>query len=293
MHLLTDRNLLWFAAALYLVGALLGLVAILRERRHSRATMYVILAAGYTFQTVGLYVRGMAVGGCPLGNTFELVQFTAWSASTLYLVIGPAFRLSLLGFGTAALAAGLTLASLLHPTWDAALRSNVFGGNAWIEFHAALALFSYGVFGLLALVALMYWIRDYGLKHKRVGGAFALLPSIRDLDHMGLRLLATGVVLLAASLAVGSVWWLREPASVNLPKLLATVGVFAAYALALGLRLRGNLVGRRLALACIALFAAALLSIRPVDASRNTSPAPGSAGFQPASETVPAEAAPQ
>jgi ABC-type uncharacterized transport system permease subunit len=283
MHLLTDRNLLWFAAALYLVGALLGLVSILRERRHSRAAMYVILAAGYTFQTVGLYVRGMAVGGCPLGNTFELVQFTAWSAATLYLVIGPAFRLSLLGFGTAALAAGLSLAALLHPTWDADLRSNVFGGNAWIEFHAALALFSYGVFGLLALVACMYWLRDYGLKNKRVGGAFALLPSIRDLDHMGQRLLATGVVLLAASLAVGSVWWLREPASVDLPKLLATLGVFAAYTLALGLRLRGSLVGRRLALACIALFAAALLSIAPVDASRNTSPACD----------APAEAAPQ
>ena len=264
----TDRTWLWFAAACYLVGAALGLVALLRERRHSRAAMYLILASGYAFQTFGLYLRGMAVGGCPLGNTFELVQFTAWSAATLYLVVGPAFRFSLLGFGTAVLAAGLTLSALLVPSWDAALRRDIFGGNAWIEFHAALALFSYGVFGLLSLVALMYWLRDYGLKHKKVGGVFGLLPSIRDLDHISLRLLATGVVLLAASLAVGSVWWLREPASVHLPKLLATVAVFAAYALALGLRLRGVLVGRRLALACAGLFVAALLSIVPVDASR-------------------------
>ena len=282
---LTDRNLLWFAAACYLIGALLGLAAILRQRRHSRAAMYVNLAAGYTFQTTGLYIRGMAVGGCPLGNTFELVQFTAWSAATLYLFVGPAFRLSLLGFGTAALAACLSLTALLHPTWDAALRANIFGGNAWIEFHAALALFSYGVFGLLALVAIMYWLRDYGLKHKHVGGAFALLPSIRDLDQIGLRLLVTGVVLLAASLAVGSVWWLREPASVNLTKLIATVSVFAAYALALALRRTGRLVGPRFAFACVLLFAAALLSIAPVDASRNPVPPTGGTGFPPTSET--------
>ncbi|MCU0792669.1 MAG: cytochrome c biogenesis protein CcsA [Opitutaceae bacterium] len=269
----TDRTWLWFAAACYLVGAVLGLVALLRERRHSRAAMYLILASGFTFQTFGLYLRGLAVGGCPLGNTFELVQFTAWSAATLYLCVGAAFRLSLLGFGTAALAAGLTVVSLLMPSWDAALRKNIFGGNAWIEFHAALALFSYGVFGLLCLVALMYWLRDYGLKRKLLGGVFGLLPSIRDLDHISLRLLATGVTLLAGSLAVGSVWWLREPASVHLPKLLATVSVFAAYTLALILRLRGILVGRRLALACAGLFVAALLSIVPVDASRQAAPA--------------------
>ncbi len=274
---LTDRTWLWLAAACYLAGAALGTLSLVRERRHSRAVMYLTLAAGYAFQTFGLYLRGLAVKGCPLGNTFELLQFTAWSAASLYLVVGPSFRLSLLGYGTALLSAGLSVSALLVPAWDAAKRSHVFGGNAWIEFHAALALFSYGVFGLLALVAGMYWIRDYGLRRKRVGGAFALLPSIRDLDHIGLRLLAAGVALLAASLAVGSVWWLREPGSVNLFKLLATIGVFVAYALALALRVTRRLVGRRWALACALLFLAALLSIAPVNSSRHSPAAPSAA----------------
>lgn len=277
---LTDRIWLWLAAACYLAGAALGTLSLLRERKHSRAVMYLILAAGYAFQTFGLYLRGMAVKGCPLGNTFELLQFTAWSAASLYLVVGPAFRLSLLGYGTALLSAGLSVATLLIPAWDSGPRENLFGGNAWIEFHAALALFSYGVFGLLALVSAMYWIRDYGLRSKHVGGAYALLPSIRDLDHIGLRLLAAGVALLGASLAVGSVWWLREPGSVNLVKLLATVGVFVAYVLALALRLAQRLVGRRWALACALLFVAALLSIAPVNSSRHT-PAPGASEAAP------------
>lgn len=292
---LTDRTWLWLAAACYLAGAALGTLSLVRERKHSRAVMYFILAAGYTLQTFGLYLRGMEVKGCPLGNTFELLQFTAWSAATLYLVVGPTFRLSLLGYGTALLSAGLSVLALLVPAWDSGPRLNPFGGNPWIEFHAALALFSYGVFGLLALVAGMYWLRDYGLRRKQVGGSYAFLPSIRDLDHIGLRLLGAGVTLLGASLAVGSVWWLREPASVNLVKLLATVGVFVAYALALGLRLTRRLVGRRWALACVLLFVAALLSIAPVDSSRHApapapegtpSPASASAAGSPSSEVA-------
>jgi HemX protein len=265
----TDRTWLWLAAVCYLIGVLLGTLSLLRERKHSRAVMYFIVAAGYALQTGGLYLRGMQVKGCPLGNTFELLQFTAWSAATLYLVVGPTFRISLLGYATALLSAGLSLAALLVPAWDSGLRENIFGGNPWIEFHAALALFSYGVFGLLALVAGMYWLRDYGLRRKKVGGAFVFLPSIRDLDQISLRLLAAGVVLLGAALGVGSVYWLREPESVNLFKLLATVGVFVAYALALVLRIAQRLVGRRWALACALLFLAALLSLAPVESSRH------------------------
>jgi len=40
-----------------------------------------------------------------------------------------------------------------------------------------------------------------------------------------------------------------------------TVSIWLAYATALGLRLRGRVQGKRLAKVCIALFAAALLSL--------------------------------
>lgn len=271
---LTDRTWLWTAAGFYLAGFVLGTLSLLRGGRPSGAANYALIVTGYALQLAGLGLRGRAVGGCPLGNQFEFFQFTAWSAITLYLVVGVTFRTSLLGYFTSCLAAALTLVSLAIPAWDATQRAHIFGRNPWIEFHAALALFSYGVFGLLALTSLMFLFRNYSLKSKRLGGWFSFLPSILDLDHIGLRLLGAGVTLLATSLVVGSVYWLRDPATVNIAKLLVTVGVWAAYAAALGLRLRGVLLARRFAWTCLVLFAAALISLGPVDASRHpTAPA--------------------
>jgi ABC-type uncharacterized transport system permease subunit len=272
MHSLTDRQWLWLAAACYFAGFALGTVALVRGRRHSRWAMLGTLAAGYVFQTIGLGVRGRAVQGCPLGNTFELFQFTAWSSASLFLVIGATFRVSLLGYFTAMLAAVLTVVSLAIPAWDATARTHIFGANPWIEFHAALALFSYGVFGLLALTSAMFLLRNYSLKSKHVGGWFSFLPSILDLDHIGVRLLGAGVGLLTVSLGLGAVEWVPHPATVDLVKVLSTLTVWLAYVVALALRLAGALPARRLAWACVALFGAALLSLFAVNSSRHPPP---------------------
>jgi ABC-type uncharacterized transport system permease subunit len=270
LSLLTDRQWLWAAAGFYLAGFLLGTRSFRRGGHPSSAIGYGLVAVGYALQLIGLYLRGRAVGACPLGNKFEILQFTAWSAISLFLVIGVTFRSSLLGYFTSGLAATLTLVSLAVPGWDATRVPHLFGGNPWIEFHAALALFSYGVFALLALTSGMFLLRHYSLKAKHPGGWFSLLPSIIDIDQIGVRLLGAGVVLLGASLAIGSAYWLRDTATVNPAKVLATVSVWILYAATLGLRLGGRLLAKRFAWTCLLLYVVALLSLGPVDASRHS-----------------------
>ena len=265
----SDRTWLWAAAGFYFAGFALGTLALLRHGRPSGAATYALIAIGYLLQLVGLGIRGRAVGGCPLGNQFEIYQFTAWSAITLYLVVGVRFRNSLLGYFTALLAMALTAVSLAIPGWDATQRTHIFGSNPWIELHAALAVFSYGVFGLLALTSILFLLRNHSLKSKHLGGWFSFLPSILDLDHIGVRLLIAGVIILAVSLGVGSVYWLRDMSTVNLTKLFFTIAIWVAYTLALGLRLRGILLAKRFSWACLGLFVAALISIVPVDQSRH------------------------
>jgi len=167
-----DRAWLWMAAAFYLCGFLCGAGALARHRRYSNRPTFFIMAAGFALQTIGLYMRGKAGGGCPIGNTFEILQFTTWSATALYLVIGTAYRLSLLGSFSAAFASIVSLVSLAVPAWDIARRGALHGGNTWIEFHAALALFSHGVFALLALTSLMWLLQWFSLKRRQVAAFF-------------------------------------------------------------------------------------------------------------------------
>lgn len=277
---------MWAAACCYAAGFSVGTASLLRHGRPAGRATYVLIALGYALQLLGLGVRGRDVGGCPLGNTFEILQFTAWSATTLYLVIGVTFRHSVLGYFTSALAATLTLVSLVIPAWDASQRTHIFGSNPWIELHAALAVFSYGVFGLLALTSVMYLLRNHSLRSKHLGGWFSFLPSIMDLDQIGVRLLGAGVTVLGASLAVGAAYWLRDTSSVNTTKLLFTVGVWVAYAVAFGLRLKGRLLAQRFAWACAALFAAALVSVGPVDRSRHPVP-PKTTAIRPSDSRTP------
>ena len=276
-----DRQWLWLSAGFYFAGFLIGTWSLLRRGRPSGLLGYALIAAGYGLQLAGLGLRGRAIGGCPLGNTFELFQFTAWSAISLYLVIGVAFRSSILGYFTSCLAAALTLVSLAIPAWDSGRRLRFFGQNPWIELHAALALFSYWVFALLALTSLMLLLRHFSLKTKKLGGLFSLLPSMVDLDQIGLRLLSTGVVLLAASLAVGANYWLRDPASASISKLLITVAVGLAASIALILRLQGRLLAKRFAWTGLLLFAAALISLWPIDASRQAVTVPATPAQAP------------
>jgi HemX protein len=266
---LSDRMWLFAAAGFYFAGFALGTIALLRHGRPSGGATYALIAIGYALQLAGLGIRGRAVGGCPLGNPFEIYQFTAWSAITLYLVVGVTFRNSLLGYFTSSLAAALTLISLAIPAWDATQRVHIFGNNPWTELHAALAVFSYGVFGLLALTSLMLLLRNHSLKSKHLGGWFSFLPSVLDLDHIGVRLLGAGVAILTVSLGVGSVYWLKDTTTVNLAKLLVTIAVWIAYTAALGFRLRGVLLANRFAWSCLVLYLAALVSIVVVDRSRH------------------------
>lgn len=262
-----DRLWLWLAALSYAIGFALAIGPVLRSHAHSRTALLILVAAGFILQTTGLYQRGLVNGGCPLGNKFEVVQFLVWSITALFLVVGPAFRLSLLGFFTSGLATVLAIVSLLMPSWDTVQRTSLFSENPWIELHAAIGMFSYGAFGLLALTSAMFILQNISLKRKLFGRFFRLLPSIVELDQINLRLLVFGTVLLTLSLGIGFYYQSIDPATVDLSKFAGTGMVWFAYLVILILRRLRLLGSSLLAAACIAVFGLALLTLGPVSRS--------------------------
>jgi len=275
LSLLTDRTSIGIGTGFYAAGLMYGSWSLCFRHRHSRIASYTFVLAGWMLQTFGLYLRGRQTHSCPLGNTFEILQFVAWSCTLLYLAVGPAFRTSVLGFFSATLATALGLGSLAVPAWDSVMRKPTFATSPLMELHAALGVFSYGVFGLLTLTSLLYLIQLRHLQRKRLTGWFSLLPSIVELDHMNLRLLGFGVTLLGVALAVGRLHWTGAPEVVHVSKLAATIAVFVAYGTVFLLRLRQRLVARPFAVVSVLLFVVTLASLWPVNASRRPSVPPG------------------
>ena len=267
---MTDRHAFAVAAAIYGGAFLFGLIRLLLKHSYSRAIMFALICGGFLIQTLGLNLRGAAIKACPLGNPFEIAQFLAWSLVLLFFIIGPAFRLRLLGFFTAGLATLLAAGSFLVPSWDRAYPPGIFGGNPWIELHAALAIFSYGVFAILSLVSAMFLIQQHGLKKKQFKGLYQYLPSVQQLDLMAKRLLITGVIVLSASLIFGAVFWINNFELVPVFKLTATCLIWLGYLTVFILRIQKKLVTRHHAIATIILFVLAIASLWPVQSARHT-----------------------
>jgi ABC-type uncharacterized transport system permease subunit len=273
-ELFSDRTWLWISAAFYAGAFIWATIAMIRSRARTRGVMLGLIGAGLVIQTFGLHMRGMEAGGCPVRNTFEVVQFVIWSLTVLYLIVGPAFSLSLLGYFTSGLAATMSVTSLLMARWDATVGPPKFGGVPWVEAHASLALFAYGAFGTLALTSLMFLLQTYSLKRKHLRGMFGFLPSIVALETINFRLLLTGISVLSISIGLGAAYYTKEPDSIGGSKLLIALAVWCAYCAVFFLRARRLLVSVGLAWSCLALFGVALYSIPLINSGVVREPAP-------------------
>lgn len=269
---ITARDAIAVGASIYVSAFVYGIITLLMRKPYRRAIVFTLLTVGFIFQTLGLNLRGTEIKACPLGNIFEIAQFIAWSLVLLYFIIGPAFHLRLLGFFTAGLASLLSGTARLVQGWDSPYPIGIFGGNTWIELHAALAIFSYGIFAIVALVSIMFLIQQHGLKTKQFRGLYQYLPSIQQLDIIAKRLLIVGVTVLSAALIFGSIFWISHPERVPIFKLAATCLVWAGYLSVVILRIQKRLVTRRHAIASIALFAFALASLWPIQSARDHFP---------------------
>src|ERR1039457_1804812 len=152
-----DRHLLIVSTICYL-AAILRLVAALRVRIFPRGRFnFFAIGLGFIFQTAFLSVRGHELHRCPLTNLFEVLVFLAWSIALIYMLIGPAYRLSLMGAFTAPLVFVIQTLALLAPIDRP--HGTKMPANSWLEFHASISLIAYGAFALACIAGLMYLVQ--------------------------------------------------------------------------------------------------------------------------------------
>lgn len=219
--------------------------------RPGRSNFFAIIA-GFLLQTAFLAVRGHALGRCPLTNLFEVFIFMAWSVALIYMIVGPAYRLSLMGAFTAPLVLIIQTFALLAPIdRPGAPRVEV---NPWLEFHASMSIVAYGAFALACVAGLMYLLQERQLKTHRLHSVFHHLPPLTDLSAAITRLLWLGFGLYSVGLISG--FFTGEP----LPriKMICAIAVWIFYGAILQGRQLFRLTPRHVAFLCVIAFSAAV-----------------------------------
>ena len=210
------------------------------------------IAAGFVLQTAFLWMRGNAVGRCPLTNLFEVFIFMAWSVALIYMLVGPAYRLSLMGAFTAPLVFLVQAFALLAPIDQP--RPPKMEVNAWLEFHASMSIVAYGAFALACVAGLMYLLQERQLKRRQLHSIFHHLPPLTDLYSAITRLLWVGFAIYTAGLVSG--FFTGEPLPVV--KMSCAIAVWLFYAAILQGRQLLRLGPKQVAVLCVVAFSAAV-----------------------------------
>src|SRR5207237_312121 len=196
-----DRQLLIFATICYLAAVIRTIVSFrARIFRRSRF-VFLTIVLGFLLQTAFLFLRGHALGSCPITNLFEVLVFLAWSIALIYVLIGTTYRFSLMGAFTAPLVFLLQVAALLAPI-DIP-RASPIAPNPWLEFHASISIVAYGAFALACVAGAMYLVQERQLKTHQLHSIFYHLPPLTSLFSALTRLLLLGFALYTAGLISG------------------------------------------------------------------------------------------
>jgi len=247
-----DRYLLIVSTACFLVAIAHTILEMRGGIYRPRQFNFFAVGLGFIFQTAFLWTRGHAEGRCPITNLFEVIVFVAWSIALFYMVVGPAYRLSLMGAFTAPLVVLLQLFALLAPI-DKPHRGRL-PANSWLEFHASISLVAYGAFALACIAGVMYLVQERQLKTHQLHSMFYHLPPLTELFAAITRLLWWGFALYTLGLASG--FFVGEP----LPwiQIMCAIGVWFLYGLILQGRYLHWFAPKRVAALCIIGFSAAL-----------------------------------
>jgi len=196
-----DRALLAASTFCFLFGFAYTMFALGAGQYRPSRFNFSSIAAGFGLQFAFLIHRGQQIGRCPLSNLFEVFIFLSWSMVLLYFLIGPAYRLSLLGAFTSPVVFIFQVFALLALN-DSPSKLHI-RPNPWLEMHATLSIIAYGAFAMAGVAGVMYLAQERQLKRRQIGNFFFNLPPITNLAVAIDRLLITGIILLTLGLFAG------------------------------------------------------------------------------------------
>jgi len=223
---------------------------------------HLLMALGFAGQCWVLTARGRELGRCPITQPWELLVFVSWGVVMMYWIVGPAYRVSLMGIITAPLVwifqlLALILQGTLPPKTGDAIFQTPSKIDPWLEWHATVSLLAYAAFALAASAGILFLFQDRQLKSGHPNRLIFNLPPLRNLGRGLTGLLQLGFGLLTVGI-VSAYFMEKMPSAL---KLAAIWAVWAAYLAVLFHHWRRGWPQRRLAEVAALIFLLPLSSL--------------------------------
>lgn len=250
-----DRLWLFLATLGYLASAGWGIYALGSQRPVANRWTFLLLAASFASHTVFLQQRGAAIQHCPITNLFETLAFFSWSLVLTYLVVGPTYRMSILGAFTAPVVFLINFFALAAPI---DLRGTMPHLGWQLELHATLALLGLGVLGIAALAGVAYLIQERQLKRHVLTSWFYSLPNVGRLELVQQQVLVWGFLIFSAGMILG--FFIPHHGPDDWVKIAWSAGVWLLYAALVFVLWLGRLSHKKTAVLSVAGYVFILLT---------------------------------
>lgn len=257
-----DRILTITGIVLYALASVAAVASFARPAGQGSRRVVALLWAGALSLLALLVMHGIRTRFIPVFSRFDALACYAFAVTVAYLALSAPRRRP----GVAALVAPYLTLMLALGAWSAGPGAPVSPSmhSLWLALHICTAFTAYALFSLAGLLAVAYLVQDHNLKHKRLGPVFHRLPALETLDELMSRQVGFAFVMLTISIVLGFVVaqfsgaggqvWLTDP------KVVATAGTWALYAVLVHMRASAGRHGKGVALVTILGFCCVLFA---------------------------------
>lgn len=208
-----------------------------------------VLAAGALLHAVHILTASLFTSICPVASMHFALSLAAWVAVVAFLAFRRGRRIDALG----SFVGPLALTFLVGAQFVGSSPAPSELSTAMLTVHISVNIIGLGFVLLAGGASVFYLFVERRLKAKKLA-AVGRLPSLDQLDRMGLRLLLIGFPLLTVGVATGGIFFSQLDVS-TFPSLARAVLGYAAWffvALVLVLRALFGWGGRRTAFGTLA-----------------------------------------
>lgn len=236
-----------------------GMEAIARWRRPALVTTLLI-------HTILIYARTRYHGHCLVYTPFELMTLLAFTITLTYMFVELTSRERGTGMFFVGMALLLqTLSMMFAP--DRVTGVNPVLLNYVVGFHISAALFGYTAFVISAIYGGLYLMLYHRIRSNRFGAFYQRLPSLQLLERMCEKSALVGIVFLSVAIAIGLLYLpnVLPTFQYDDPKLIASIGIWGIYVVALLAKYVIKLEGRKVVILSLVGFAGTILSMTVIN----------------------------